>query len=140
MSKLDAGVNYGSQRPGCPPASQPTGQHRASDRRGRDRRRRSTEHSTLVIGFRKPPHYPNEVRFEIVGRVTRMETIAVGRGIRDLDRLRDWYGNGRWRKVKGVAMVRLPDGRASLAEIHWYEANGVGTREVKVKRLLTKPS
>jgi len=76
------------------------------------------------------------VRIEIVGRIERPETIASGRGIREIERLRDTYGPGRWRKRKGVAAVRLPDGTTCLAEVHWYEAHGIGRREFKVKRIL----
>jgi hypothetical protein len=43
--------------------------------------------------------------FEIVGAITQTETIAVGKGIRNLQRLRRLYGRGRWRKLKGVALV-----------------------------------
>ena len=73
---------------------------------------------------------------EIVGEVLCPETIAVGRGIRELERLQRVYGPGRWRKCKGVATVRLPDGTLCRAEIHWYEAHGVGKKEWKIKRLL----
>ena len=71
--------------------------------------------------------------FEIVGDITQIETIAVGGGIRDRLRLQKQYGVGRWRKRKGVARVRLLDGVVRLAEIHWYEAHGVGRREFKLK-------
>jgi hypothetical protein len=74
--------------------------------------------------------------FEIVGEITVVETIATGRGIRDLKRLRRSYGKGRWRKMKGTAQVRLANGRIRLAELHWYEAQGVGKREMKRKRYL----
>ncbi len=74
--------------------------------------------------------------FEIVGDVTTVETIASGRGIRDLKRLRKSYGKGRWRKMKGIARIRLLNGRVRLAEIHWYEAHGIGKREMKRKRYL----
>ncbi len=76
------------------------------------------------------------MEFEIIGPIRRAATIAVGRSIRDLSRLRRRYGTGRWRKRKGVARVRLPDGFVAEAEVHWYEATGVGRREVKIKRLL----
>ena len=66
--------------------------------------------------------------FEIVSDITDVETIAVGTGVRDRARLRRQYGRGRWRKMKGVARVRLLSGRVRLAEIHWYEAHGVGKR------------
>lgn len=71
--------------------------------------------------------------FEIVSEITNVETIAVGAGVRDRARLRKQYGRGRWRKLKGVARVRLPSGRIRLAEIHWYEAHGIGKRDFKLK-------
>jgi len=74
--------------------------------------------------------------FEIVGEITHIETIAVGPGIRDLVRLRKQYGAGRWRKLKGVATIRLATGRLRLAELHWYESHGRGRKEIKRKRYL----
>lgn len=74
--------------------------------------------------------------FEIVGEFTDVETIAVGGRIRDAARLRRAYGRGRWRKLKGVAWVRLGSGRIRLAELHWYEAHGIGKKEIKRKRYL----
>jgi hypothetical protein len=74
--------------------------------------------------------------FEIIGDITEIETIAAGKGIRDLRRLRKQYGKGRWRKLKGVAQVRLRSGRIRLAELHWYEAHGIGKKELKRKRYL----
>lgn len=74
--------------------------------------------------------------FEILSEITNIETIAVGRTIRDLARLRKQYGSGRWRKVKGIAMIRLRTGRVRRAELHWYEAHGVGRKEFKRKRYL----
>lgn len=74
--------------------------------------------------------------FEIIGTIEQGETIAIGGGIRDIMRLRKQFGAGRWRKRKGVAMVRLADGRVRRAELHWYEAHGVGKRKIKVKRFL----
>jgi hypothetical protein len=71
--------------------------------------------------------------FEIVSEITEIETIALGTGIRDRARLRKQYGRGRWRKLKGVARVRLPSGRIRLAEIHWYEAHGIGKSDFKLK-------
>ena len=71
--------------------------------------------------------------FEILGPVRKVETIATGRAIRQLRRLRRRYGKGRWRKRKGVATVRLQDGTVHTAEIHWYEAHGIGRRELKIK-------
>ncbi len=72
--------------------------------------------------------------FEIVGGITLVETIAVGKGIRDLQRLRRLYGRGRWRKLKGVASVRLRSGMIRKAELHWYKAHGIGRKEIKRKR------
>ncbi len=71
--------------------------------------------------------------FELVGEITDAKTIARGGGVRDRARLRKLYGGARWRKVKGVAQVRLPSGRIRLAEVHWYEAHGIGKREFKLK-------
>ena len=74
--------------------------------------------------------------FEIIGRIRSSETIARGHGIRELARLRRTYGSGQWRKCKGEADVRLPDGVKMLAEVHWYEAHGRGRFELKIKRYL----
>ena len=74
--------------------------------------------------------------FEILGEITVLETIASGRGIRDVKRLQRNYGKGRWRKMKGSARIRLPSGDVRIAEIHWYEAHGIGKREFKRKRYL----
>lgn len=74
--------------------------------------------------------------FEILGEITVLETIASGRGIRDLRRLS--YGKSHWRKMKGSARVRLRNGDVRLAELHWYEAHGIGKREVKRKRYLNE--
>jgi hypothetical protein len=74
--------------------------------------------------------------FEIVGEIREIELIATGSSIRDLTRLRKQYGRGRWRKLKGIAYVSLPSGRVRLAELHWYEAHGVGRKEIKRKRYL----
>ncbi|HEV8368842.1 MAG TPA: hypothetical protein VGQ39_12890 [Pyrinomonadaceae bacterium] len=71
--------------------------------------------------------------FEIVSEITAIETIASGKGVRHRNRLRKLYGGSRWRKLKGVAQVRLLNGRIRRAEIHWYEAHGVGRREFKLK-------
>ena len=73
---------------------------------------------------------------ETVGPISRVETIAVGRKIRELERLRKIYGPGRWRKCKGLATVRLPDGKLWRAEVHWYEAHGIGRVELKIKSLI----
>ena len=74
--------------------------------------------------------------FEIVGEVTEVETIASGRGIKTLARLRKRYGGRRWRKLKGLATVRVASGRIRRAEVHWYEAHGVGRKGWKIKRFL----
>lgn len=74
--------------------------------------------------------------FEILGEITGVETIAKGSGIREIVRLRKRYGRGRWRKRKGYAEVRLGGGEIVQAELHWYEATGIGRREFKIKRLL----
>ena len=76
------------------------------------------------------------MNFEIISEITDIETIAVGSSIRDIARLRRRYGKGRWRKLKGVASVRLRSGRIRLAELHWYEAHSIGKREMKRKRYL----
>jgi hypothetical protein len=76
------------------------------------------------------------MNFEIIGDVTDIETMAVGAAIRDLTRLRKLYGKGRWRKLKGAALVRLHTGRIRKAELHWYEAHGIGRKEIKRKRYL----
>ena len=74
--------------------------------------------------------------FEIIGEITHVETFAVGSAIREIARLRKYYGRGRWRKRKGIARVRLEDGSDHLAELHWYEATGIGRKEFKIKYLL----
>ena len=76
------------------------------------------------------------LHFEIVGKITEIEIIAVGPGIRILGVLRKRYGRGRWRKLKGVATVRLSDGRIRLAEVHWFEAHGIGKRKMRIKEYL----
>ena len=76
------------------------------------------------------------MNFEIIGEISDVETIAVGNKIREVARVRRTYGKGRWRKLKGVARVRLANGRIRLAELHWYEAHGIGKKEIKRKRYL----
>ncbi len=73
---------------------------------------------------------------EIIGEITDVEAFAVGTSIRELPRLRRDYGPGRWRKRKGIAQVRLPEGSVCKAEVHWYEAHGIGRKEMKIKRFL----
>ncbi len=74
--------------------------------------------------------------FEILSKITNIETIAIGRSIRELKRLEKIYGKGRWRKLKGIAKIKLPNGTVCLAEIHWYEAHGIGKKELKIKHIL----
>ena len=74
--------------------------------------------------------------FKVISEISAIETIAIGRSIRDIGRLRKLYGRGRWRKRKGTSRVRLEDGTSRLAELHWYEAHGIGSYEHKIKRYL----
>lgn len=76
------------------------------------------------------------MRFTILGEIREIETIATGSGIREIARLRKLYGNGRWRKRKGFADIRLANGQVVSAELHWYEAGNIGKQEFKIKRLL----
>jgi len=76
------------------------------------------------------------VEFEIVGDTANIERIAVRTSIRELARLRKTYGCGRWRKLKGVARIRLKNGSVRVAELHWYEAHGIGKKEIRWKRYL----
>ena len=74
--------------------------------------------------------------FKIIGEISHSETFATGSGILELARLRKFYGRGRWRKRKGIARVKLDDGSTHLAEVHWYEASGLGKFEFKIKHFL----
>jgi hypothetical protein len=74
--------------------------------------------------------------FEVIGKIENVETIAVGGRIHDIMRLRKQYGPGRWRKLKGIARIRLENGSLRTAEVHWYEAHGIGKKKVKIKRIL----
>ena len=76
------------------------------------------------------------MHFDIVGNIMEIETITVSRSIRILSLLQKRYGKGHWRKLKGVANVRLNDGTIRLAEIHWFEAHGIGKRKMRIKRYL----
>lgn len=76
------------------------------------------------------------MNFEILGGIHDIEIIAVNRSIRELDRLQKNYGSGRWRKLKGIATIQLEDGTVCKAEIHWYEAQGIGQQEFKIKYIL----
>jgi hypothetical protein len=74
--------------------------------------------------------------FTVIGEITDIEAIARGMGVRDLARLNRVYGHARWRKLKGQALIRLRTGRMRRAELHWYEAHGIGRHEMKRKRYL----
>ena len=77
-----------------------------------------------------------DIDFEIIGAIQNIETIAVGSRIREMAYLQKVYGRGRWRKLKGIADARLPNGRIRRVELHWYEAHGIGRKEIKRKRYL----
>lgn len=74
--------------------------------------------------------------FEIIGKITNIEIIAVGSNIREISQLREKHGRGRWRKLKGIATVKLRNDKIRLAELHWYEAHGIGKYKMKIKRFL----
>jgi hypothetical protein len=76
------------------------------------------------------------MHFEIIGEIKKAEVIAIGGRIREIMRLQARYGAGHWRKMKGIARVRLITGAVRVAEVHWYEAHGIGRRRFKIKRLL----
>lgn len=76
------------------------------------------------------------MKFDIIDEIREIETIAKGSGIRDLSRLKKFYGLGNWKKMKGIAHVRLESGKVKLAELHWYEVHGIGKKEIKRKRYL----
>ena len=77
------------------------------------------------------------MKFQTVGEVTNIELIAAGKSIHEIKRLRKVYGRGRWRKLKGNSLIQLSDGTIHLAELHWYEAHGIGKKEIKIKRVLS---
>ena len=76
------------------------------------------------------------MKFDVIGQIEAIEIIAIGTSIRNLAYLQKIYGPGRWRKLKGVAQVRLPNGRIRRVELHWYEAHGIGRKDVRIKRYL----
>jgi hypothetical protein len=76
------------------------------------------------------------MHFRVVGPIRKPQTFATGNAIREIARLRRIYGPGRWRKRKGEATVRFPNGTTRLAEVHWYEATGTGQFEHKIKQFL----
>jgi len=77
-----------------------------------------------------------DIDFELFGEITDAETIAIDPSIRELGQLRDRFGHGRWRKRRGIANVRIRGGTIRLAEVHWYEAHGIGKVRMKIKRYL----
>ena len=79
------------------------------------------------------------MKFEVVGRIQHVGTIAAGPGVKVRSFLRKTYGRGRWRKMKGIATVRLANGNLRRVELHWYEAHGIGKRDLKIKNYLDKP-
>ena len=78
------------------------------------------------------------MHFTIIGEISNIETIAVDKSIREIARLRKNYSSRRWRKLKGIASIRLSDGFVTKAELHWYECHGIGRKEMKIKRYLNK--
>ncbi len=76
------------------------------------------------------------MNFEIIEEIIDIETIAVGRRIRILPILRRRYGSARWRKLKGTATIRLANGEVRRAELHWFEAHGIGKKKMRIKRFL----
>jgi hypothetical protein len=78
------------------------------------------------------------MNFELVGPITNQEVIATGIGVQIRSSLRKAYGGGRWRKMKGWATIRLPNGSLRKVELHWYEAHGIGRRDLKIKRYVSE--
>ena len=76
------------------------------------------------------------MQFEIIGEIMDVEPIAVGKGVRIRQLLVKRFGKGRWRKLKGLGRVRLPDGTVRGAELHWFEAHGIGRKKMRIKRFL----
>jgi hypothetical protein len=76
------------------------------------------------------------LKYKVIGEITEIRLIAAGRAIRELKRLRKAYGAGRWRKLKGFASIQFSNGTIQQAELHWYEAHGVGRKETKIKRII----
>ena len=75
------------------------------------------------------------MHFEVIGKIEQIEIIAIGGKIRDIMRLRKQYGHGRWRKLKGIANIKLQNGNLVKAEVHWYEAHGIGKKKMKIKHM-----
>jgi hypothetical protein len=98
----------------------------------------SVFHVSLLDNWLAARHGLVGWRFEILGEIIDIQTIAISVGIREIARLRKQYGRGRWRKRKGIARIRLANSRIRLAELHWYEAHGIGRMEIKRKRYLSE--
>jgi len=77
-----------------------------------------------------------DIYFKIAGAIREIETVAIGQGIKNLNRLNKMYEKAKWRKLKGICHVELEDGTVLEAEIHWYEGHGIGKKEIKIKRYL----
>lgn len=101
-------------------------------------RRLSTE---LLAGLARSEVFGQNqgVKFDVVGAIEQVEPIAAGPSVKVRSFLRKTYGRGRWRKLKGVATVRLPNGSLHRVELHWYQAHGIGKRDFKIKGYLDKP-
>lgn len=72
----------------------------------------------------------------LLGDIWNVVRIARGVSVRQRQKLKRKYGNGKWRKLKSIALVQAPDGSIFTAELHWFEAHGIGKKEIKVKRPL----
>lgn len=90
----------------------------------------------MVVVSGAPVASTTTMPFEILQPIQRIETMASGKGVRAQKRLRRAYGQGYWRKRKGIALVKFENGLVAKAELHWYEATGIGKKEFKIKRLL----
>ena len=77
-----------------------------------------------------------DIYFKIAGAIREIETVAIGQGIKNLNRLNKMYGKAKWRKLKSICHVELEDGTVLEAEVHWYEGHGIGKKEIKIKRYL----
>ena len=74
--------------------------------------------------------------FEILSEIRDIETIAAGWSVYIRRYLERTYGKGHWRKMKGLATVQLADGNIREAEVHWFEAHGIGRKDFKIKRVI----
>ncbi len=76
------------------------------------------------------------MNFIVIGKIFNIQVIARGRSIKEFKRLNNVYGKGKWRKLKGIAKIRLENGSVELAEVHWYESHGIGKKEMKIKNII----